>query len=164
MKNKTFYTALVILILLFGIGFSAYYYGKSKAEHTIEWKEIRYTQKQIDSLKSTIKPVEKEIIVYKDRWRVLKEEEVKIEYPEECDEIVENLKEQLENCDTITRLQEKIIYVDREIIKKQEVIIEKMVLPKPKPWGVGVHLGYGTDGKDLQMYVGAGVSYNFIRL
>lgn len=163
MKNKTFYTALAVLILLSGIGFSAYYYGKSKAGHTIEWKEIRYTQKQIDSLRLTIKPIEKEIIVYKDRWRTLKEKETEIVYPEECDEIVENLKEQLENCDTITRLQEKIIYVDREIIKKQEVIIEKMVLPKPKPWGIGVQVGYGVNRKDPQQYIGVGISYNFIR-
>jgi len=163
MKNKTFYTALAVLILLSGIGFSAYYYGKSKAGHTIEWKEIRYTQKQIDSLRLTIKPIEKEIIVYKDRWRVLKEEEVKIEYPEECDEIVENLKEQLENCDTITRLQEKIIYVDREIIKKQDVIIEKMVLPKPKPFGIGVQVGATTDFNKIHPYIGVGISYNFIR-
>lgn len=158
MKNLSY-----ILITLLIVGLSAYFYGKSKAEHTIEWKEIRYTQKQIDSLKSTIKPIEKEVIVYKDRWRTLKEKELLIEYDTVCNEIVENLKEQLEHCDTIVNLQEKIIYIDREIIKKQDVIIEKMVLPKPKSWGVGIQAGATTDFRNVQPYIGVGVSYNFIR-
>jgi outer membrane protein W len=34
---------------------------------------------------------------------------------------------------------------------------------KPKPFGIGVQIGYGTNGADVKPYVGAGISYNFIR-
>lgn len=154
---------LILLALLF-VGVSTYYYGVSQAETKIEYKEIRLTQKQIDSLKATIKPIKQEIIVYKDRWKVLKEKETEIVYDTIiCKEIVDNLKEQLENCDSIVSEQDKIITITDTIIKRQEVIIEKMVLPKKRPWGVGIQAGYGTDGKDFRPTIGVGVSYNFLR-
>lgn len=151
----------LILILLFVIGLSAFYYGKSKAEHSVEYKEIKYTQKQIDSIKATVKPIEKEVVKWLEKREELKEKEKEIVYPEEdCKEIVDNLKEQLENCDTVVQLKDTIIYKERLVIEYKDKIIEKMVLPKQKPFGIGVNAGYGIDGKP---YVGVGVSYNFLR-
>jgi len=164
MKNKTLYTALAFFMLLFAIGFSTYHYGVSKAIHTIEYREVKITQKKIDSIKSTVKPIEKQIVVYQEKRESLKKKEKEIIYPkEDCKEIVSNLKDQLANCDTIVQLKDTIIYKERLVIEYKDKIIEKMVLPKPKPWGIGIQAGYGLNGKDLCPYVGVGISYNLIR-
>lgn len=152
---------VLILIVLLVIGLSAFYYGKSKAEHSVEYKEIKYTQKQIDSIKATVKPIEKEVVKWLEKREELKEKEKEIVYPEEdCKEIVDNLKEQLENCDTVVQLKDTIIYKERLVIEYKDKIIKKMVLPKQKPFGIGVNAGYGINGKP---YVGVGVSYNILR-
>ena len=73
-------------------------------------------------------------------------------------EIVDNLKEQLENCDEIVQLKDTIIYKERIVIEYKDKIIETK--PKPKPFGIGVNAGYGINGEP---YIGVGVSYNLIR-
>src|SRR5690606_621559 len=121
-------------------------------------KEIKYTQKQIDSIKATVKPIEKEVVKWIEKREELKKKEKEIVYPEEdCKEIVDNLKEQLENCDTVVQLKDTIIYKERLVIEYKDKIIEKMVLPKQKPFGIGFQVGYGTNGKEFFPYVGAGV-------
>lgn len=160
MENIVKVTFFYIIILII-VGVFSYRYGKNQSESNIEYVEV--VKKQIDTLKIQLPPIEKKIIVYKEKNKKLKEEESKIDYPEEeCKEIVDNLKEQLANCDTIVEYQDKIIYIDREIIKYQEVIIDNKVKYKPKPIGVGFQAGYGTDGKKMTPYVGAGVSVNFL--
>lgn len=164
MKNKSLHYVIAVLILFFAIGFSFYHYGKSLAKTDIVYKEIRASKKQIDSLKATLKPNEVKVIEYKERKQKAKEKEKSIVYnKEECKEIVENLKQQISDCDTVVKYQDKIVFVDKEIIKEQEILIDKLVVPKKRPWGIGVQTGYGTNGKDLQPYIGVGVSYNLIR-
>ena len=47
-----------------------------------------------------------------------------------------------------------------EKLEKENAVLKAK---KPKPFGIGVQIGYGTNGSDFKPYVGAGVSYNFIR-
>jgi len=151
----------LILIVLFVIGISAFYYGKSKAETKIEYKTIEVIKEKIDTVKVEITKVEKEVEKKQKQRKQLQKKEQDIVYPiEDCKEIVDNLKEQLENCDTIVQLKDTIIYKELEVIKYKDKIIEKMVLPKKKPFGIGFQLGYGTNGKEFMPYIGFGVSYN----
>jgi outer membrane protein W len=48
-------------------------------------------------------------------------------------------------------------------IEKLEKDNATLKAKKPKPFGIGVQIGYGTNGADVKPYVGAGISYNFIR-
>ncbi len=48
-------------------------------------------------------------------------------------------------------------------IEKLEKDNATLKAKKPKPFGIGIQIGYGTNGSDFKPYVGAGVSYNFIR-
>ena len=50
-----------------------------------------------------------------------------------------------------------------EKIEKLEKDNSTLKAKKPKPFGIGVQIGYGTNGSDVKPYVGAGISYNFIR-
>lgn len=47
--------------------------------------------------------------------------------------------------------------------EKTAVDTEKLKAKKPKPFGIGIQIGYGINGADFKPYVGAGISYNFIR-
>lgn len=164
MKNKNLLTAIAVLVLSVVVAFSFYNYGKSQVKTNIVYKEVKASKKQIDSLKATLKPNEKKVVEYKQRKEKAKSEEKSITYnKEECKEIVENLKQQIADCDTVVKYQDKIVFVDKEIIKEQEILIDKLVVPKKRPWGIGVQGGYGTNGKDLQPYIGVGISYNLIR-
>lgn len=164
MKVAKYIGLIAALMLLIISGFIGYQYGKTQVKTTIVEKKIKITQKQIDSLKATLKPIEKEIVKYKEKRAELQKKEIEITYPkEECKEIVENLKQQLSNCDSVTAYQDKIIYVDREIIKNQDMIIDLKEIPKQKRFGVGIQVGYGITDKQLSPYIGVGISYNILR-
>lgn len=127
-------------------------------------KYVKTIEKRIDTIYLDRKVIEKEI-VYKYKYRdKLKEEEVKIVYPkEQCKGIVDNLKEQLANCDSIVALKDKIIVKTDSVIIYKDKIIDKLVVPKPKPFGIGIQVGATTDLKEVKPYIGLGVSYNLIR-
>lgn len=161
---KKYIWHIVIILIALVIGISSYYYGKSKAKTTISYREVKLSEKAIDSIKKTVKPVEKEVIKYVQAREKLKKQEKEIVYPEEeCEEIVENLQQQLENCDEVVKLKDTIIYKERLVIQYKDKIIDNTVVKKPKPFGIGFQAGYGTNGKEFFPYVGAGVSYNFAR-
>lgn len=146
------------------IALTAYFYGKSQTKTDVQYKEYKLTEKRIDSIKNTIAPIEKEVIKYVEKREQLKKKEKTISYPqEECKEIVNNLKEQLANCDNVTQLKDTIIYKERLVIQYKDKLIDKMVFPKPKRFGVGFQVGATTDLKEVKPYVGVGVSYNLIR-
>lgn len=157
--NKKYIITLVILLI---IGISAYYYGKSKATHTIETKEVKRIEKEIDTVYMEVKEIKEVIKEKKEEREILQEKEMAIKYDSICDEIVDNLKQQLANCD------ETIVYKDRIIEKLDTVIMYKdrileIPMKKVKPWGVGIQVGTTTNFKEVKPYVGIGVSYNVIR-
>ena len=127
-------------------------------------KYVKTIEKRIDTLYLDRKIIEKEI-VYKEKYRYkLKDEEKLIKYDTICNEIVDNLKEQLANCDSIVLLKDKIIVKTDSIVVFKDKIIDKLVIPKPKPFGVGVQVGATTtDFKEVKPYIGIGISYNLIR-
>lgn len=161
---KKYIWQIIVLVVAIVIAILAYFYGKSQAKTDIQYKEYKLTQKRIDSIKSTITPVEKEVIKYVEKREQLKKKEKTIVYPiEDCKEIVDNLKEQLENCDQVVKLKDTIIYKERLVIHYKDKLIDKMVFPKPKRFGVGFQVGATTDLKEVRPYIGVGVSYNLIR-
>ena len=161
---KKYIPHLIILAIAILIGLSAYYYGKSKAKVEIEYKEIKVIEKQIDTVRVEIVKIEEKIIYKEKERKRLKEEEKNIIFnEEECKEIVDNLRNQLYNCDEIVVYKDSIIEKERIVIEYKDNIIEKMVIPKPKPFGVGVQIGATTNFKEVQPYIGVGVSYNLIR-
>lgn len=155
------------------------YYFTDKYKDTKEViKHVNLTEKQIDSIKKSIKPILVEVEVFKneikkkeDRREELKKQLEKIVVPDTCKEIVLNYEHQLKNCDSINLLNNKIIGNKDIVIGKQEDIINKQnniisvleVPKKPKPFGIGVQVGITTDTKEVKPYVGLGVSYNLIR-
>lgn len=163
MKSKIKYIVIGLLIVL-TIGFSTYYYGKSKAEKEVVYKEIKVYETQIAKEEKEVSKIEDKVVKKTKERKQLQEKEKTIDYPkEDCKEIVDNLKEQLENCDSIVVYKDNIIEKERIIIEYKDKIIEKMVIPKPKPWGIGIQAGYGTDGKEFFPTVSVGVSYNILR-
>lgn len=157
---KKYIPQIVVLVIAIILSAAFYYYGVSQAETKIKYKEVKASKKQLDSIKATVKPLEKIVTKYKEKKEKAREAEKSIVYDTiNCKEIVSNLKEQIALGDTIVEYQDKIIYIDREVIKTQEVLIDKMVLPKPKPFGIGFQVGYGINGKP---YIGGGVSINLI--
>lgn len=130
-------------------------------EQKIIERQIKLTTKQIDSLKSTLKPLTKEVVVYKEKYAKIKEKDRTINYDTiVCKEIVENLKEQIKTCDSIVKNQDKIIVIKDSIQIKYEKIIEfKDVLidKKQKKFGIGIQSGLDHKGKP---YLGVGISYN----
>lgn len=126
-------------------------------------KYVKTIEKRIDTLYLDRKLIEKEI-VYKYKYRdKLKEELKKTVIPDTCKEIVRNYEQQLANCDSIVLLKDKIITKTDSIVVFKDKIINKLVIPKPKPFGIGVQVGATTDLKEVKPYVGIGVSYNLIR-
>jgi len=162
MKKYIYHIAILAITVI--IVLSAYFYGKSQAKTDVQYKEYKLTQKRIDSIKLTIPPVEKEIVKWLEKRKELKIKEKQIVYPvEDCKEIVDNLKDQLANCDTIVQLKDTIIYKERLVVQYKDKLIDKMVFPKSKRFGVGFQVGATADLKKIKPYVGVGVSYNLIR-
>lgn len=162
---REFRLFVILLVGLVVVGVSAYYFGRSSANTVELVKTIDLTTKQVDSLKKTIKPIIKEVVVYKERTEKLKKEEKEIIYnEEECEEIVSNLKNQIANQDTIIVKQDSLVFIEKTIIQKQDTIIKLMDLPKKqKRFGISVQAGYGIAGKELQPYIGVGISYDIFR-
>lgn len=126
-------------------------------------KYVKTIEKHIDTLYVERKVIEKQI-VYKEKYRdKLKEELKKIVIPDTCTEIVRNYEQQLANCDSIVALKDKIIVKTDSVIVYKDKIIDRLVIPKPKPFGVGIQVGATTDFKEVKPYIGLGVSYNLIR-
>lgn len=127
-------------------------------------KYVKTIEKRIDTLYLDRKLIEKEI-VYKYKYRdKLKEELKNIVIPDTCTEIVRNYEQQLANCDSIVALKDKIIVKTDSVIIYKDKIIDKLVVPKPKPFGIGVQAGATTtDFKEVKPYIGIGISYNLIR-
>ena len=126
-------------------------------------KYVNLTEKQIDSVKKSIKPIVIRIKEKEKHRDKLKEELKKIVITDTCAEIVRNYEQQLANCDSIVGLKDKIIVKTDSIVIYKDKIIDKLVVPKVKPFGVGVQVGATTDLKQVKPYIGVGVSYNLIR-
>lgn len=127
-------------------------------------KYVKTIEKRIDTIYLDRKVIEKEI-VYKEKYRdELKEELKNIIIPDTCTEIVRNYEHQLANCDSIVALKDKIIVKTDSVIVYKDKIIDKLVVPKHKPFGIGIQVGATTtDFKEVKPYVGIGISYNLIR-
>lgn len=162
-KNKIGNFLLVIALMLFCAFIGSEIQKRYKDTKEVI-KYVKTIEKRIDTLYLERKVIEKEI-VYKTKWRDrLKEEEKLIDYDTICNEIVDNLKLQLENCDSIVSLKDKIITKTDSVIVYKDKIIDRLVVPKPKPFGIGVQLGVTTsDLKEVKPYIGIGISYNLIR-
>lgn len=148
-------------LLIIALCVICFFVGKSKVEHKIERVEIEKIKKEIDTVFLEVESIKYVIKEKKEEREILKEKELAIKYDSICDEIVDNLKLQLKNCD------ETIVYQDRVIEKLDTVILYKDkiidVKPKPKPFGIGMQVGATTDLKEVKPYIGVGVSYNLIR-
>lgn len=140
------------LILIIGI--SCYYYGKSQ----VKVKEVKVIERKIDTVKVEIFRIERKVVEKEKQREELKEKELAIIFDDNCIEIVDNLKAQLANCDSVVVFKDKIIEKERLIIEYKDVIINSK--PKIKPFGIGVQTGVDMYGKP---YFGAGVSYNVFR-
>lgn len=161
-KNKigNFLLAIALMLLCAFIGSEIQKRYKDTKEVI---KYVKTIEKHIDTLYLDRKVIEKEI-VYKYKYRdKLKEELKKIVIPDTCKEIVRNYEHQLANCDSIVALKDKIITKTDSVIVYKDKIIDKLVMPKKKPFGVGLQVGITTDTKEVKPYVGVGVSYNLIR-
>ena len=153
MKKLIPYIIIAILVLIL------FKECTESPEQKIIEKQLKLTNKQIDSLKATLKPLTKEVIVYKTKYAKIKEKEHTIEYDTiVCKEIVDNLKQQIEICDSIVKNQDKIIVIKDSIQIKYEKVIEyKDVLKKDKRFIIGPQIGIDHKG---QFYGGVGISYN----
>ena len=145
----------IIIAILFFILFKEC--TKNTEQRVIE-RQLKLTNKQIDSLKATLKPLTKEVVIYKTKYAKIKGKEPLIEYDTiVCKEIVENLKEQIKTCDSIVKNQDKIIVIKDSIQVKYEKVIEyKDVLKKDKRFIIGPQIGIDHKG---QFYGGIGISY-----
>lgn len=161
-KSKIGNFLLIIALMLF----CAFIGSEIQKRHKDTKEVIKYVktiEKHVDTLYLERKVIEKQI-VYKEKHRdKLKEEEKLINYDTICNEIVDNLKEQLANCDSIVDLKDKIIYKTDSVVIYKDKIIDRLVVPKKKPFGVGIQVGATTDLKEVKPYIGVGVSYNLIR-
>lgn len=148
-KNILITLGLCIASLLFG-----YHLNKKKPKEVIKY------ELKIDTLYQERKVIE-EKIVYKTKWRdKLKEQEQMIIIPDTCKEIVHNLRQQLDNCDSIVKLKDKVIYITDEVVVEKDKIIEVYKKPKHKWFSVGVQGGYNPI--DKKPYYGVGVGINLI--
>lgn len=161
-KSKIGNYLLIIALMLFSAFIGSEIQKRYKDTKEVV-KYVKTIEKRIDTLYLERKVIEKEI-VYKEKYRdKLKEEEKLIIYDTICNEIVDNLKLQLSNCDSIVALKDKIITKTDSVIIYKDKIIDKLVVPKPKPFGVGLQVGATTDLKEVKPYIGIGISYNLIR-
>lgn len=161
-KSKIGNFLLIIALMLF----CAFIGSEIQKRHKDTKEVIKYVktiEKRIDTIYLDRKVIEKEI-VYKEKYRdELKEELKKILIPDTCKEIVRNYEHQLANCDSIVSLKDKIIIKTDSVIVYKDKIIDRLVVPKSKPWGVGVQVGATTNFKEVKPYIGIGISYNLIR-
>lgn len=159
-KSKIGNYLLIIALMLF-CAFIGSEIRKRYTDSKQVTKYVKTIEKRIDTLYLERKVIEKEI-VYKERYRdKLKEELKKTVIPDTCKEIVRNYEQQLANCDSIVALKDKIIVKTDSVIIYKDKIIDKLVIPKPKPFGIGLQVGYNPiNGKP---YYGVGISVNVIR-
>lgn len=162
-KSKIGNFLLIIALMLF----CAFIGSEIQKRHKDTKEVIKYVktvEKRIDTIYLDRKVIEKQI-VYKEKYRdELKEELKKIVIPDTCKEIVRNYEHQLANCDSIVTLKDKIIVKTDSVIVYKDKIIDKLVVPKPKPFGIGLQVGATTtDFKEVKPYIGIGISYNLIR-
>lgn len=160
MKN---HRSLIFYILGIVILSSIFYFVGRKDEkiNTIYKDKIVYKD-SIRTITKTIQGKEKEVIRYQDKIINLKEKEKQIIYDSAiCSEIVSNLKEQINNQDTIIIKKDSIIFLTNDIIKYQDKIIN--IKPKTKRFGIGLQTGAAITPDKIQPYVGVGLSYNLIR-
>ncbi|AXF52398.1 MAG: outer membrane insertion C-terminal signal domain protein [Caudoviricetes sp.] len=163
-KNNKIWQVLGILALALLFYFLGGYFTKEKITYKDRIKVVKTLEKEVKKEDNQIKEVEKKVTEYKKERKKLQDKEKEIVYPkEQCDEIVDNLKKQLENCDTIVKLKDTIIYKERLKIEYKDRIIDNMVIDKPKRFGIGIQAGYGTNGKEFYPTISVGVSYNLIR-
>lgn len=163
-KNNKIWQVLGIIALACFFYFLGTYFTKKKVIYQDRIKVVKTLEKEVKKEDKQIKGVEKKVTEYKKERKKLQDKEKEIVYPkEQCDEIVDNLKKQLENCDTIVKLKDTIIYKDRLKIEYKDRIIDNMVIDKPKRFGIGVQIGTTTDLKEVKPYIGIGISYNLIR-
>lgn len=163
-KNNKIWQVLGIIALACFFYFLGTYFTKKKVIYQERIKVVKTLEKEVKKEDKQIKEVEKKVTDYKKERKKLQDKEKEIVYPkEQCEEIVANLKKQLENCDTIVKLKDTIIYKERLKIEYKDRIIDKLVIPKPKPFGIGVQVGVTSDFKEVKPYIGIGVSYNLIR-
>lgn len=159
-KNKigNFLLAIALMLLCGFIGSEIQKRYKDTKEVI---KYVKTIEKRIDTIYLDRKVIEKEI-VYKYKYRdKLKEELKKIVIPDTCTEIVRNYEHQLANCDSIVDLKDKIIAKTDSVIVYKDKIINQLVVPKHKPFGIGVQVGY--DPINNKATYGVGISYNLIR-
>ena len=53
--------------------------------------------------------------------------------------------------------------LDSIFVYQKTQVINNYIREKPKRWGIGLQIGYGSNGKVLQPYIGIGVNYNIFR-
>ena len=53
--------------------------------------------------------------------------------------------------------------LDSIFVYQKTQVINHYIREKPKHWGIGLQIGYGSNGKALQPYIGIGVNYNIFR-
>ena len=154
---------LVIALMLF-CGFIGSEIQKRYKDTKEVIKYIRTIEKQTDTVYQERIVYEEKIKEKEKQREKLKEKEKEIVYDEEeCKEIVDNLKEQLANCDTIVEYKDVIIRKTDTIVMFKDKIIDQLVVPKKKPFGIGVQVGATTDLQEVKPYIGIGISYNLIR-
>ena len=150
------------LFAIIAVGAIFYFIGRKDEKIKTVYKDKVVYKYSIRTITKTIKGKEKEVVRYRDRVDKLKKKEKEIIYDTAiCAEIVSNLKEQINNQDTIIVKKDSIIYLTNEIINYQEKIIN--IKPKPKRFGIGIQTGYGFTQDKITPYVGVGVSFNLVR-
>lgn len=150
------------LLLIFAIGSLFYFIGRKDEKINTVYKDKIIYKDSIKTITKTIQGKEKEVIRYINRVDKLKEKEKEIIYDTLiCDEIVSNLKEQINNQDTIILKKDSIIYLTNEVINYKDKIIE--IKPKSKRFGIGFQTGYGVSNERFSTYIGVGISINLIR-
>ena len=151
-RNILITLGLCIASLLFG-----YHISRKSPKEVIKY------EKTIDTLYLERKVIE-EKIVEKVKWRdKLIEQEKEIVYDTIiCKKIVDNLKEQLSNCDSIVVFKDKIITKTDSVVVFKDKIIEVYKKPKHKWFSVGVQGGYNPIDKKPYYGVGVGINiFNF---
>lgn len=53
--------------------------------------------------------------------------------------------------------------LDSIFVYQKTQVINNYIREKPKHWGIGLQIGYGSNGKALHPYIGIGVNYNIFR-
>lgn len=150
-RNILITLGLCIASLLFG-----YHISRKSPKEVIKY------EKTIDTLYIQRKVIE-EKIVEKVKWRdKLIEQEKKIVIPDTCKEIVHNLRQQLDNCDSIVVFKDKIITKTDSIVVFKDKIIEVYKKPKHKWFSGGLQGGYDPINKKPYFGVGVGINiFNF---